>query len=158
MDKNDFIHVIRQTPLVSIDLVLRNERGDILLGYRRNRPARDCWFVPGGRIRKNEALHDALARIAQAELGVTLPTGRLLGAFDHFYADNFYDIPDLGTHYVVLAYQADLAADTRIVADDQHATLRWWTVDALLASAEVHDHTKRYFQAADASGFRCHDA
>ena len=32
--------VVELTPLVSIDLIVRDRRGRVLVGYRRNRPAR----------------------------------------------------------------------------------------------------------------------
>jgi colanic acid biosynthesis protein WcaH len=36
---------------VSIDLIVRDADGRVLLGLRNNRPARDWWFVPGGIVR-----------------------------------------------------------------------------------------------------------
>lgn len=154
-DQDSFIFIIEKTPLVSIDLVIRNEKGQILLGFRRNRPAQGCWFVPGGRIRKNERLQDALVRIAEAETGITPSHGTLLGAFDHLYEDNAFAIPGLGTHYVVLAYQLDIDSSTPLVGDDQHATLQWWDTETLLASADVHENTKLYFIDTADNGFRC---
>lgn len=154
-DKENFISIIENTPLVSIDLVIRNEQGKVLLGYRRNRPARDYWFVPGGRIRKGERLQDALVRIAQMEIGISPAQGQLLGVFDHIYDDNFYDIPNLGTHYVVLAYQFEIRSNTQLTKDDQHTELKWWDPEVLLASPEVHDNNKLYFRKIADNGFRC---
>jgi colanic acid biosynthesis protein WcaH len=154
LGKEAFIHIIDATPLVSIDLIVRNARGEVLLGRRRSRPAQDYWFVPGGRIRKNERSQDALVRIAQTELGVAVKSGRLLGVFDHLYDDNFFGIPDIGTHYVVIAWECELPNDSRLMPDEQHAELRWWDVASLLASDDVHVHTKWYFQT-ESSGFRC---
>lgn len=154
-DKDTFLRVIEATPFVSIDLVIRNELQQVLLGYRRNRPAQHRWFVPGGRIRKNERTQDALQRIAQTELGIPAGQGKLLGVFDHIYDDNYYGVPDLGTHYVVFAYQFDINSGTKLNQDDQHARLRWWSVEELLASEEVHDNTKLYFREAPDNGFRC---
>jgi colanic acid biosynthesis protein WcaH len=151
----DFARIIEATPLVSIDLVLRNPQGEVLLGRRRNRPAQGYWFVPGGRIRKDERSQDAFRRIAQAELGLALAPGRLLGVFDHLYEDNYFGIPDLRTHYVVLACEAEIDADRKLQPDEQHAELRWWPVEQLRASAEVHDNTKLYFRGAGDNGFRC---
>lgn len=154
-DKETFLTVVASTPFVSIDLVVRNENEQVLLGYRRNRPAQDCWFVPGGRIRKNERTQDALARIAQNELGIAAANGTLLGVFDHFYDDNFYGEPGIGTHYVVCAYQFHVDSGVRLVQDDQHAQLRWWDQAVLLASPDVHPNTKLYFRDVPDNGFRC---
>lgn len=157
IDKDTFLTVIASVPFVSIDLVVRNEKQQVLLGYRRNRPAQNSWFVPGGRIRKNERTQDALARIAQNELGIAVAAGNgvLLGVFDHIYDDNFYDAPGIGTHYVVCAYQFYAGSGTTLAPDGQHAQLRWWDVDALLASPDVHPNTKLYFRDAPDNGFRC---
>ncbi len=57
----DFSTVIRSTPLVSIDLILTRPDGAVLVGRRQNEPAKAYWFVPGGRIRKDERLDAAIA-------------------------------------------------------------------------------------------------
>lgn len=54
-----FLNAIVATPLIAIDLLVSNAEGEYLLGYRINRLAQGYWFVPGGRIRKDEALNDA---------------------------------------------------------------------------------------------------
>ncbi|MEL0027843.1 MAG: NUDIX domain-containing protein, partial [Perlucidibaca sp.] len=64
-----FHQLIADAPLVSIDLVVVDSRERLLLGLRRNAPARDSWFVPGGRIRKGELLPDAMRRLLVTELG-----------------------------------------------------------------------------------------
>ena len=57
-------------PLVSIDLIITNRIGEVLLGKRENRPAKESWFVPGGRIRRMEKFEDAFKRISVNELGI----------------------------------------------------------------------------------------
>lgn len=145
LDDSAFAGIIASTPLISIDLIVRNGYEEVLLGKRRNRPAMGYWFVPGGRIRKNESTRDALARIALGELGITATAGKLLGVFDHFYDDNALGIPGFGTHYVALGCQLDIANAMPVMRDAQHAELKWWSIDALLSSDEVHPNTKLYF-------------
>ncbi|WP_343586238.1 GDP-mannose mannosyl hydrolase [Herbaspirillum sp.] len=151
LSPSDFALVIQSLPLVSIDLLIRNERGEVLLGYRRNRPASDYWFVPGGRIRKNEALKDAMRRISRSELGVEPESWELLGAFDHIYPDNALGLDGFGTHYVALGYRCSLPPGSDIVPDAQHAELRWWPLEELMQSPQVHLNTKRYFEDAPAN-------
>ena len=146
LNDTEFLRIIAATPLVSIDLILRNERDEVLLGQRLNKPAQGCWFVPGGRIGKNERVADALRRISQREIGVVITETELLGVFDHIYPDNFLGAPDVNTHYVVLGLAAPLSTQVPLVTDDQHGELRWWSVDALLASEVVHENTKAYFR------------
>ena len=146
MDDAEFLNIINATPLVSIDLVIRNEHGEALLGWRVNRPAQNSWFVPGGRIRKNERVMDALQRISQRELGVTVTQAKLIGVFDHIYDDNFLGASGVNTHYVVLGFAAGLPSNQPLAPDEQHTELKWWRVGDLLGSADVHENTKAYFR------------
>ncbi|NDY93969.1 NUDIX domain-containing protein [Ideonella livida] len=123
----------------------------VLLGWRANRPAQNAWFVPGGRIRKDERVSQALARLLQTELGLAPADHsppQFLGAFEHLYADNALDAPGFGTHYVVLAYTLQLQPDAPLQADAQHAGLRWWDLPTLLADLSVHENTRAYFDSA----------
>lgn len=146
-----WLEVIERAPLVSIDLILRDEAGQVLLGLRRNAPARGAWFVPGGAIRKGETLDEAFERIARAELGLALrrADARLLGVYEHFYEHNFAGVPGIATHYVVLAHALELKTFPRTPGDAQHEALRAFSVAALLADPKVHRYTKAYFPHSD---------
>jgi colanic acid biosynthesis protein WcaH len=140
-----FKAVVRHTPLVSIDLLVRDARGNLLVGRRRNRPAIGSWFVPGSRINKDERLADAFARVTQEELGtrVALSSAKFVGVFEHFYPDNALGEAGLSTHYVVLAYQVTLERD-RSLPQAQHSAYRWLSDAEALADPEVHENTKAY--------------
>jgi len=101
-----FKSVVASTPLISIDLIVRNNQGKILLGKRTNRPAQGYWFVPGGRILKNEAIEQAFKRLLIVELGLDFSgvKASFIGTYQHFYDDNFFN-STFSTHYVVLAYK-----------------------------------------------------
>jgi colanic acid biosynthesis protein WcaH len=144
---DDYLDVVRNAPIVSIDLIVRNPRGEVLLGWRNNRPAAGCWFVPGGRVLKGEPLADAVARVARDELGLELALGEaeFVGPFEHFYEDNFADAPGVPTHFVVLAHRIETSEELAAPADEQHARFRWWSPQALLEADDVHPNTKAYF-------------
>ena len=144
----DFHTLVRLGPLVSIDLIIRNPRGEVLLGLRNNEPAKGFYFVPGGIVLKGERLSEAFTRILKRETNydARLEDARLLGAYEHFYAANSFGDENFGTHYVVLAHEVKLADASALKADAQHSELTWWNVHALLASDQVHDNTKAYFR------------
>ncbi len=143
---DDFLKTIKNTPLISIDLVISDSSGRYLLGLRRNRPAADHWFVLGGRIKKGEAILDAFKRVAENELGVTLQSSKakFIGVYEHFYKDSFYDVMT-PTHYVVLAYSIELDHDINSLSVAQHSKYKWFDIVDLLASPDVHQYTKNYF-------------
>ena len=147
LDNKNFSTVIQFTPLVSIDLVVQNKYGEVLLGQRLNRPAKGFWFTPGGRIFKNETMKDAFKRISSEELGVELSIdqARLLGLFDHFYNDNVFG-EEFGTHYVAIAYivESEMSSDT-LCLKAQHSVHQWFDVESLKRDRFVHANTKKIF-------------
>ncbi|MBT8765787.1 GDP-mannose mannosyl hydrolase [Metapseudomonas boanensis] len=152
LSNESFRTVVALTPLVAIDLVVQNAEGAILLGQRLNRPAHGYWFVPGGRILKNESLDAAFRRLTLDELGQAFERrqARLLGVYEHFYSDSvFGDTPTHpDTHYVVLGYQLRLPPSTTLITPAaQHDCFRWWRVAEMQASSQVHDNARAYLDA-----------
>ncbi|MDD8059326.1 GDP-mannose mannosyl hydrolase [Shewanella metallivivens] len=145
LDKNTFTTVIDSTPLVSIDLLVENSQGQFLLGLRNNKPAQGFWFVPGGRVLKNETLDDAFTRLGQQELGVTINRSQAacLGPFEHFYTDSVFG-DEVSTHYVVLGYKIRLDIDLAALPAQQHQQYRWFTREEMISRDDVHKHSAWY--------------
>jgi len=147
LERSAFLEVVRNSPLVSVDLIVRDEQGAVLVGLRNNRPAKDWWFVPGGRICKDERIAAAIERVAHEELGLETAAAdaRLIGVHEHLYDDNVGEVPGFGTHYVVLAHE--LRVERARVRPDpaQHRQYRWLTPAQLVAAPDVHPNTKAYF-------------
>src|SRR3569832_1526614 len=143
-----FKAAMRDVPLIAIDLVLRDPDAKVLVGYRRNEPAKNYWFVPGSRVGKDERLADAFGRIVKLETGLDIAysKAKLLGAYDHIYPNNFFGDPEFGAHYVVIAMRVDLDARPEITMDDQHSDIRWMSAEEILAAPDVHAYTKAYFR------------
>ncbi len=147
LEPDDFENVIRLTPLVSIDIIVRSADGRVLLGRRNHEPAKGCLFVPGGRITKNEMVASAFRRLSLIELGAehTIENARFLGVYEHFYPTNRLERAGFGTHYVVLGYELTSPVQDASLPKDQHAEYLWKTEAEILSSPEVHEHTKAYF-------------
>lgn len=144
---DDFKTLVRIGPLVSIDLIVIDPAGCILVGRRENEPARGSWFVPGGSIKKSETLDAAFARLTTHELGVTHPrhAATFRGVYEHHYETNFSDEPQaFGTHYIVLAYELRLTERLESLPDDQHGEYRWMTPAQVLTEPDVHKNTRAY--------------
>src|SRR5690554_1612671 len=144
-----FRDVLAATPLISIDLIVQAPAGKIFLGQRLNRPAQGFWFVPGGRIRKNETLDAAFSRLCIAELGVAFERNQacLLGVYEHFYNDSMYGdgTIDPSTHYVVLGYHLSLHKEIELNPSmEQHRRYRWWPLEEMQNNIEVHANTRAY--------------
>lgn len=140
----DFCQVIEHAPLVSIDLIVVYQ-GKVLLGKRTNRPAQGYWFVPGGRVRKNETLDDAFARLSMNELSIQCSRWQadFLGIYEHFYKDSMFS-DNVNTHYIVVTYILRLNTVSSVFNDNQHSVFRWWGLNEIIESNQVHYNTKLY--------------
>jgi len=148
LSSEDFRSIIRNTPLVAIDLVVENSEGNILLGKRENLPAKSYWFVPGGRIYKGENFQAAFQRILKDEtgLGKNLENANFLGIFEHIYPDeNYFDDPDYGTHYIVIVYRIKIEESDFKLPTEQHSNYRWASLDEIETDPSIHTNTKNYF-------------
>jgi colanic acid biosynthesis protein WcaH len=146
----DFERAVGALPLVSVDWVLLNPIGQMLLGNRRNAPARLWWFTPGGRVRKNEPLTHCLKRVAFDELGLKasdVTDAKLMGVWDHFYEDSAFNT-EVSTHYVNLPHLLRLphTLDLNALPTDQHSFWRWQDVKVAAVSLDVHPYVRLYAQ------------
>lgn len=141
-----FAAIVRDTPLVSIDLIVCHD-GKVLLGKRCNEPAKGYWFVPGGRIHKDEYINQAFCRLTENELGASIPfsSARFVGVYEHLYNTNFSESGDFGTHYVVLAYEIVLDAVLTGLPDQQHSNYQWLAREKITGDERIHHYTQAYF-------------
>ena len=137
-----FQSIIENTPLVSVDLIVKH-KDKVLLGKRVNKPAQGYWFTLGGRVLKNEPIKYAIQRIGQLELGIIIDSNlKFIGVFEHLYDDSIFD--DVSTHYVNLAYEIEVSG-LEDLPKDQHHEYRLFDLEELIQSNEVHKYVKDYF-------------
>jgi len=147
LSHEEFTHVARLAPLVSIDIIVRDANRNVLVALRTNEPAKGTYFVPGGCIRKNETVNSAFVRILKTETGcyANFNEARFLGVFQHFYPTSRSGLNGNGTHYIVLAYEVQFSNRPPILLDHQHICYRWMDEAELRSAADVHENTKAYF-------------
>ena len=145
LEKELFSSIIENTPLISIDLIIKDSEGKILLGQRINKPAKNSWFVPGGRIYKDEKIEDAFKRITKDEIGkeFNISKSSFKGVYQHFYDDNVFN-DNFSTHYIVLGFELVIKEELSL-GTIQHEKYKWFTQDELLKSDEVYSYVKDYF-------------
>ena len=147
LDHETFTHIVESTPLIAIDLIIKDSKGGVLLGKRVNEPAKDYWFVPGGRIYKNETIPEAFSRIFFTETGheFLIDDASFLGVYEHFYENSFYN-EAISTHYIVLGYEINYDFSIDNLPKAQHNLYKIVPVKTLLQDAEVHSNVKLYFK------------
>ena len=133
---------------MAIDLVIYNKKNRVLLGLRKNPPAKDFWFVPGGRVRKNETLKNALRRVLKDEVkGCATGQPEFLGVTEHFYDHSFFGT-EISTHYVVIAFRLRGQSKKKLLENTrgQHIEWKWWVLKSAVQNPHVHPYTKCYLK------------
>lgn len=64
-----FFFVSRMTPMVNVDLLIKDEKGRILLSWRDYKYDGTGWHVPGGIVRFKENLETRILKVAEEEIG-----------------------------------------------------------------------------------------
>ncbi len=145
----EFRFLVEHGILSSIDLIVFNSEGKVLVGERKNKPAQGYLFIPGGVMLHDETWDMALKRIGLAEIGIGLERKDVsfLGTYEQMYPDNFTG-RDFSTHYHAKGVNYKLNAldlSNPQVFNDQHKTHVWLSIPELLKNPKVHEHTKNYF-------------
>lgn len=65
-----FYYISRMTPLVNVDLLIKDENGRTLLSWRDDQYAGKGWHIPGGIVRFKETLETRVKKVAQNEIGI----------------------------------------------------------------------------------------
>jgi colanic acid biosynthesis protein WcaH len=139
---HDWATIVANVPIVSVDLLVRYD-GGLILGKRTNEPAKGYWFMPGGRVHKNETRSEAVHRIGNDELGLDIEIVESLGAFEHLYGTS--DVSSIDTkHYLANGYVVDVV-DREPQPDDQHETLRVFRS----APDPLHEYLQAYLETAE---------
>lgn len=146
--KQDYLNVIKNNQLIALDLIIINQKNEVLLGYRNNNPAKNTWFTFGSRLFKEEFFHDACERISSNELGINIKLKDCVkhGVYHHNYPNNF-DNDDFGTNYIVFAfvYKVNENIIDSINGDNQHNMYKWFSVENIKNEDNVHEYVKNYF-------------
>lgn len=106
-----FYYISRTTPLINVDLLIKDEKGRMLLSWRDDQYSGIGWHLPGGIIRHKETMETRLQKVALDEIGtevkyssspidvkeIILPDRKKRSHFISFVFDCFLDstfIPD----------------------------------------------------------------
>jgi ADP-ribose pyrophosphatase YjhB (NUDIX family) len=98
-----FCMVSRLTPLVNVDLLIRDDAGCVLLTWRSDIYHGDGWHIPGGILRFKETFADRLIAVAANELQTTVSFSEEPQSIQQ----NFNNIATRG-HFISLLFDCKL--------------------------------------------------
>jgi ADP-ribose pyrophosphatase YjhB (NUDIX family) len=64
-----FYYISKTTPLVNVDLLIKDENNRVLMSWRDDKYSGTGWYLPGGIIRHKETLEERLQKVALTEIG-----------------------------------------------------------------------------------------
>lgn len=67
-----FNYISRMTPMVNVDLLIKDEIGRTLLSWRNDQYSGKGWHIPGGIVRFKEKLETRVEKVAENEIGATV--------------------------------------------------------------------------------------
>lgn len=69
LSEDIFLRVTELTPMVNVDLLIRDEKNRVLLAWRDDRFAGKGWHIPGGIVRHKETFTQRLRKMSFQEIG-----------------------------------------------------------------------------------------
>jgi colanic acid biosynthesis protein WcaH len=102
--------IVATLPIPSVEALITYQ-SSVLLLKRNNDPAKNEWWLPGGRIRKGERLQDALHREVREETGLTVRVNKLIGVYSRIFPER---------HDITITYLCD-TSENHVILNTEHS-------------------------------------
>lgn len=115
---------VRNFPICCVDVVVHH-RGRALLIRRKEEPAGGLWWLPGGRLFKNERLDAAARRKAREETGLDVDVVRRIGTYETWFPTGPAPRLTDGYHNISTAFLVRLRGEALVRPDPTASAFRW---------------------------------
>lgn len=127
----EYKQILDVLPILCVDVIITNSRGEYLLVKRKGEPLKGQWWVIGGRVLKGEMLEQAVIRKVKTEVGLTLRNLRPVGYYEEVFGDAPFQVQS-GFHGVSVVFRGEADDRQPIILDGQSAD---WTYAKVLPAA-----------------------
>ncbi len=106
-----FLMTTTLVPIVNVDLIITNDKNQVLFLWREDRHNGAGWHIPGGCVRFKETINERIHKCAMNELGVRIkcdnqPIAVIENIIDY---DRNIDDQNERAHFITLCYHCTLA-------------------------------------------------
>lgn len=142
INKYLYYDILNSIPISCVDICIVYE-GHILLIKRNDPPAKDQWWIPGGRVFKGEMLKETAKRKAIEETGLDCYIGPIIHTDETIFPDGPNDIPIHSINVCFLLYPKCIKRLE--VQLDEHSSYYKW-VDKI--DNDLHPYVKKCLEKA----------
>lgn len=102
-----FLFISRMTPLVNVDLLIKDEKKRTLLSWRDDSSCGTGWHLPGGIIRFKEKMETRVKKVVETEIGAPVtvdynPIGLHQNIQEHEH--------DIRSHFITILFKGFLSS------------------------------------------------
>ena len=103
-----FYYISSTTPIINVDLLLKDENGRTLLSWRDDPHSGKGWHIPGGIIRFKETIEERINEVAKIEIGTPV---KLFKSEPIAINEIFNRKREIRSHFISLLYSCSLPGD-----------------------------------------------
>lgn len=139
IDKGLYHQIKALMPIPCVDLVVINDKNEILMLKRSNDPAKGEWWFPGGRVHFGEKREDAVFRKLQQECGLSTIKIHEIGTDDLVLKNSDGTI----SHAITTVFLVKACGE--VILDSQSFESKWDTPSEWLKSIN-NDFLSKYIR------------
>lgn len=120
--ENLYFQILENLPIACVDIAIVAQ-GSVLLVKRKDAPAKDQWWVPGGRVLKGEMMKEAAARKAWEEVGIHCHVGPIIHTAETIFPNGPNNIAVHSINSCFFLYPTSPNFEPTL--DDHHDKYKW---------------------------------
>jgi len=122
IDNDLYDQILRVMPIPSVDLIVVDDAGRVLLAKRTNEPGKGYWWFPGGRVHFLETRLEASRRKLKEECGLEAEQIVEIGTYDVIVERSDHTEK---LHGITTLFYAMVGMQVNYILDSQNSEADW---------------------------------